>query len=752
MKAIRYLVALAAMAACLSFPRKVEVCGPIFEIPMIVPSISPDVPLQLFSEGKIGVPQPTYARSYLVVAYRYLSGTPLSAAEREAFLEYWEWRLNLNESKERDAVIKAWLTARNQRRLPTKKDISSFAALDGFEYFLNCGDDAFKTALRTLEDREKQWGKGTLNLAEWIDGQDAVFAQCSREKTALPRAPRNNAPLLLRQDRAYQSAAALFYKGDFPSATAALDAIAKDEASPWSGISEFVAIRSLFRQALLVTPENAAYDSKVMDEVKRRVQRLKTQASTKEIREAANKYEGRVQYWVDPIGRQAQLAKQLAAADGADELYDLRDYLLLLDRVHQGPYDTAGSDWLKSAPDLTQWLIVLGERGTEAPRIAAQKWQATKRLPWLYAALALSDEKSEGLEQLLSDAKSLEPANPIHVGVRYHRLRILRLLGKVEQARAEAQQLLTQKNIPPSTVNLLRRELQLMAQSPNEFASLSERNATYISVEGGLDCWWNEDCKRTVRGKAWRPDGNYLDEITAVILNREMSLDSLIDVAKLAPEPHKSRLLRAVWTRAVLLNRSDIVESMELTQSLAPLRPEQIAYTAAREAKEKRFVGILSLLRFPGLSPYVQSGFPRSEAMQKINELRDNWWCRSTWVFTAESAFEAAAISQEAPHYSIPPYLSAVSRAKAAEEWKAISAPSDTGGFLADEVIRYAKRNPGNTRVPEALHHAVRATRLSCGRDETGWRGQMSEAAFRLLHHQYPNSPWAKKTPFWYND
>ena len=67
--------------------------------------------------------------------------------------------------------------------------------------------------------------------------------------------------------------------------------------------------------------------------------------------------------------------------------------------------------------------------------------------------------------------------------------------------------------------------------------------------------------------------------------------------------------------------------------------------------------------------------------------------------------------------------------------------------YLPRIVIEWAKKHPDDTRVPEALHLAVRATRYGC---DDVVKNPYSHEAFNLLHHNYPKSEWAKKTPFWF--
>jgi hypothetical protein len=65
--------------------------------------------------------------------------------------------------------------------------------------------------------------------------------------------------------------------------------------------------------------------------------------------------------------------------------------------------------------------------------------------------------------------------------------------------------------------------------------------------------------------------------------------------------------------------------------------------------------------------------------------------------------------------------------------------------YLAAQIVAWAGNHPADPRAAEALHLAVRAVRYDCG----GKPGASKEA-FQLLHRQYPNSEWARKTKYWY--
>ena len=67
--------------------------------------------------------------------------------------------------------------------------------------------------------------------------------------------------------------------------------------------------------------------------------------------------------------------------------------------------------------------------------------------------------------------------------------------------------------------------------------------------------------------------------------------------------------------------------------------------------------------------------------------------------------------------------------------------------WLAAQTLAFAQQHPQDPRVPEALYLAVRATRYGCTDSQTG---DFSQRAFDVLHRRFPNTEWAKKTPYWF--
>src|SRR5262245_1700321 len=99
---------------CVLFQSATFACGPFTMEAVFVYTVHPAYPLDHFARGEIGIIQPSYARSYLYVAYRYLNSTPLSPQEQKAVAELWNERLNNSNAVNEESMVKTWLDARQK--------------------------------------------------------------------------------------------------------------------------------------------------------------------------------------------------------------------------------------------------------------------------------------------------------------------------------------------------------------------------------------------------------------------------------------------------------------------------------------------------------------------------------------------------------------------------------------------------------------------------------------------------------------
>lgn len=92
-------------------------------------------------------------------------------------------------------------------------------------------------------------------------------------------------------------------------------------------------------------------------------------------------------------------------------------------------------------------------------------------------------------------------------------------------------------------------------------------------------------------------------------------------------------------------------------------------------------------------------------------------------------------------------FLTPEEQKQAVSEREKLDALPAAPDWLSAQTLAFAQAHPDDPRIPAALYLVVRASRYGCSDDKTG---DFSKRAFDLLHRRFPNSEWAKRTPFWY--
>ncbi len=177
---------------------------------------------------------------------------------------------------------------------------------------------------------------------------------------------------------------------------------------------------------------------------------------------------------------------------------------------------------------------------------------------------------------------------------------------------------------------------------------------------------------------------------------------------------------------------------------------------------EQDFAGALAILKTPGWEPLVEAGTGRDvDNVTNMSNYRQNWWCgwqRRAGVkdsdYDGNDYTSATKITGPlAPLYTgrtnatSPAFFDDAARAEAEKEWTALTASGSAIQALGTIVQNFANSHADDPRVPEALHLVVQVSRYGCyGAPNATY----SKAAHDLLHARYPDSPWTKKTPYWF--
>ncbi|HET7114607.1 MAG TPA: tetratricopeptide repeat protein, partial [Pyrinomonadaceae bacterium] len=561
------------------------------------------------------------------------------------------------------------------------------------------------------------------------------------------------------QDRTYQIASAHFYSANFDEAKKRFEEIAADGDSPWHFVASYMVARTLIRKASLGAPEQ---NQEPLRAAESQLKKILDDKSFAHMHATAQRLANLVRVRLYPETRMYELGGKLAIRiENYDLKQDLWDYTTLLDQHLQS--DDKENERFRKGDDLTDWIVTFQSPGPTSLDHALERLQ-TKRPgewrrsdAWLICALSKIAHSHAKASELLAQALSVKPTSAAFASARFHAVRLLIESGKNDEARTVLDQLLKnhRAQFDVSSLNLLTSKRMSLATTLDEFLSYAPRVPAALS--------WNDDGREvpaddeTVLGEMKDIKGQPRFDVDAgAALIRAIPLAVLATAAKNTslPAPLRRDLAQAVWLRAVILG--DTKTADELVPVLSSLVPELSTllneFLSATTPQAKKSIALYAWLKFPGLEPIVDVGVGRRTPLQQQDSYRDNWWCGA--AFSApKTEVEVADESDGPPSFtaeSTQPllFLSPAENATAAREWKTLQTLGAAPNYISQQVIQWANRSPDDPRVPEALHLAVNTTRFGCTDEQSG---RWSKAAFDLLHRKYPNTPWAKKTKYWFN-
>ncbi len=745
-----------------------KACGPSFIEPIFEFSVRPEN-LVDFARGNVGIIQPNLNRSALFAAYRHLNNIPFSPSEQKDLERNWKAeyeRIDQNEAKTSEA-IKIWIEAR-KKVLGDEAEPKIYAARSydgGYDFFPNCTTGAFETATKTLAARIAK-SAANADVKDWVRAQDQVFGNCSETK-AIPADAKSDAPGWLKNDRAYQIAAANFYAMKYDEAKDQFAKIAQNSSSEWSEISAYLVARTIIRQA------SAASDDYSTDEKIRRekylglyrqasdeLNKIIADKSLAKVHGASKQLLNLVKYRLNPTELHRELAAKLVSKNENSNFFqDLTDYRWLLDKATVSDDSSDETKLLfktvRQESDLTDWIFAMQSLDKDAFDYAFAKWESTKNDAWLVAALTKAKKDSANTGSLIDAAKTLNRNSSAFLSANYHAIRLLTDQGNFDAARAIADSILNDKSLKLNTSmrNGLYSERMKVAQNVDEFVKFAQRRPAAFGSDGSnfqledVSVIPKEGDDYNKKDREWSKRTMFdLDGINA--MNTKMPLATLKKIAlhPNLPDYLKRTVLISVWTRAVLLK--DEKTALEIAPKLAEQVPELKTfipnYINASDKQSRSYEAIWLIIKNPAMRPLTESGEGRMSPFSEIDSFRDNWWCETSFK-EPEKDYDGNPLPQSQP----PTFLTEADTLKAKAENASLTALDSGSNFLAVQAVAWAKTYPTDPRLPEALHLAVKGTRYGCQNCATG---KASKAAFDLLKAKYLTSPWKKKTPYWFKD
>lgn len=749
-------------------------CGPFFEEAMFSATLHPDLPYKLYTEGELALVQPQFARSYLVVAYRYLTGVKLSPGEKEQALNYWRFRLGNVNYDDSYASSNVWLAERKKAMagLTTLTKIDrvdvyrNAGNIDDFNPFLNCTDSAFKQAVKTLQARVAKYGAGSPQVQEWLSAQDKVFCHCgdpaydwrtkiTAKEPGFPEALPATASVEDRNERSYQIAAANFYAKNYDVAAKMFQAIADDATSPYQKLAPYLVCRCLVRKA---TVNTKVADAALLKEARERLLKIDTSDNTgtaADLKAAISDLLQFISLRLDSQQTVASLSERLAK--GSDTFYqDLDGYVYLLDSAFQESSednatthkisDSAVAKALR-ADAMSDWIWTFSSDDKENFDHAISRYQTSKKsgndtTAWLICvASKLKGNEPASIIDVpeIIAALAAVPQGPAATTAAYQRARLLAATGKSAEAIAVVDAAL-QSAKAPSAVNKLTTIKMNLATTSEQFMAHAYQSPAMVFAEGEAavlsELWQKADKKHesgyTHSTPLLRPDA-------AFTINQRLPLKMFASVAQSNSVPVHLRkdLAQALFVRGVLLrNQAEAARGSDMLKKLSPnLAPLLKGY----DQGSKEFSAAYFMLKNPGARPYVTGGVGRVTDYGRIDDYQDNWW---DVIKNSKSDDSNAPINSP-----VPAFVSAADLKGAAADIAAINALGSGSHYLGKTVLDYARTNGTDPRIPEALHLVVKATKFGAADAGTS---ALSKQAFQLLHQKYKGNVWATKTPYYY--
>jgi hypothetical protein len=745
-------------AGLLSNPPALSSCGPFVPTAAFTFWKIPEDAAGRFARGELGIIQPRFPRFYLIIAYRYLAGFGLNAEEREALFGPQPATQNPFSSQVSEGLGQ-WEKARDRvTGSGTSHGITPYKTITGDNYyiaFVNCNDDAFANAAKTLEDRIRSASVQSPAVKDWVAAQDQVFTNCSGGP-AIPASLGSDATPLAQADRAYQIAAANFYAGTLDVAEQMFRAIGDNRGSPWSAGAPYLVARALVRKATLGV-KGQGVDREKLTAAEAYLQSILNDPARSAVHPAARRLLDYVRVRLHPAERVRELARALVQQNAqATILQNSTDYRYLYDEFEEGRF--GGWQALPADDELTSWIGSFQHDAPDAANKAAAEWRAKQTPPWLVAALATAGSGQPGTDDMIAAARKIKQDSPAYATATFHAIRLLIDSKHVTEAREWLDHVLAADaaTLPTSSVNMFRAERMNVAANWDEFLKYAVR------IPAGTFTGFQQYGNADIDGEdASYPEGvtprqAAFDADAGKILNEQIPLEMLLDAARRDTlSKHLRREIAATgWVRSVLLGDEGAAKNLAtLLQELEPdLKAPLQTYLNASDAESRNFAAVFLMLRFPGMRPYVQAGFGRLTPTGKLDELRDNWWCPFKPVPDSPPDYYRVSSVLGAPLLVLYPdgapkaqFLTPEQRSRGESEWSRLTAMPAAPEYLGAQTVAWVGSHPSDPRAAEALHLAVRAVRYGCGA-----RAGASKAAFQLLHSRYPNSEWARKTKYWY--
>lgn len=674
-----------------------------------------------YLHGHLGVLWTSYDRDVLIMAYRIAKGLPPVSAEDEKSLTAPPSPAPSPDAAQDNKYapeVTGWMAARQKLGLPPPGNAPSGGSRDTGNYTSssNCSPDAFTLAAQTLADRQRQHASDADAIKQWVAGQDAVFSHCDNTAPIALQPLPAKAPTWLVKDRAYQEAAVLLYT-DAGSAEAAFDKIAADTASPWREWADYLSMRAWWRQNFKDRSDYDAFIANTPDwdksPIVQRLARIRDKARDPAVRNAARGIYDAMHARFDPKLAFAEHWRQIEAKEPPPDMdawvSDERWYWALL------PEQAYQQDWLYQTRSLGAYW---SDSGRDATLLALiDQWQSKHEPIRLASALAVASPSAPHIDDMLAASKKIQPDDPLYVHFAFQRTRLA--LAKRDHAGARAEL----DKLTPT----LKGEAEGTRQAFDQLAMLAAPSLQAVSQHllrkplGHDEIW--EDQSRFNPTLTKEEQADTVDSDTASWLANQLNGQELLQLAHTAALPLNIRkqLAGEAWYDGAFSGDAELEKNA--TQLWANLSKHSDIERAAKAAApdEARFLMARTMLL--GQNDRMTGGVRTTREMDKPHP---------------------ASPYDPVGHWNVQPAFHDASAQTSQTTLVAQLAKANETTWMGKQILPWLGSQPKFAEGPAILEKLVYASRYRQHDTTT------SRAAFQLLHKQYPSSPEAQRTRYYY--
>ncbi len=557
----------------------------------------------------------------------------------------------------------------------------------------------------------------------------------------------------------YKLAADQYHKGDYDKAIRLFSAIYKnkrqinrDKAALSLGWSYIAKANQQYEIDLKNESKNAESDLiKNLKVAQNYYEKIATDQSLSEVKVEIDKYLDYVLYRTDPVARMTRAGKvMLTTSDPKEFLRNLNDYIPLWYKyfyrhiVYQKEvpeYKEFSQKIRESGDEFSQFLLAWTDLNSNNLDQNLKKYKDTKSPLWLIVSQRQANPESPQWTYLGEEVSAVAPISPFYLSAQYYRLstQISNTEMKTETKSAVSNLILeTDKNKQYSAQNLFNSLMFNLSDTIEEKQKYSLMN--------NLNSYWT-----FWDSTSWAPYYQYLNyentnkekfyfisyEMKNLLLSADTEkLNELLSKENIFTPQIKQYLRLVLFTKSVLNNQFDISKNMAvlLSKNNSEIAKDLSVFIKTQDPNEQKFLAAKFILDYPEITDASSQSFDEFlqynvKTIKEIDDFRRNW------------AFEDQCAMSGYPNYY-----------EKYEEYKKIQVNSDdlTVNKIGQIVIDYATKHPNHKLVPEALSKVVDMVHYGSCTDKQS--GEYAKRSFQFLHSNYPNSYWAKQTPFWYEN